>query len=181
MWAQPIQIQLQASDESLFVSATTTTSSDTSSESSATPTQTGPADPTTSGTDTDTDTGTDTGRESSGLSTGASIGIGVGVGVAGLIIIAALAFWLFRRRQNKAKKDLPDTLSSGGSRPEASELGGSTQFSPNPSYQRPEHATPSEIGGSQEGTSSNAANTQTTDPSELEGNPGHRPVHELGA
>ncbi|CAG8150543.1 unnamed protein product [Penicillium nalgiovense] len=183
MWAQPIQIQLQASDESLFVSATTTTSSDTSSESSATPTQTGPADPTTSDTDTGTGTGTgtDTGRESSGLSTGASIGIGVGVGVAGLIIIAALAFWLFRRRQNKAKKDLPDTLSSGGSRPEASELGGSTQFSPNPSYQRPEHATPSEIGGSQEGTSSNAANTQTTDPSELEGNPGHRPVHELGA
>jgi hypothetical protein len=173
MWAQPIQIQLQASDESLFVSATTTTSSDTSSGSSETPTQTGPADPTTSD--------TDTGGESSGLSTGASIGIGVGVGVGGLIVIAALAFWLFRRRQNKAKKSLTDTLSSGGSRPGASELGGSTQFSPNPSYQRPEHATPSELGGSQEGTSSNAANTQTTDPSELEGNPGQRPVHELGA
>ncbi|KAJ5284557.1 hypothetical protein N7505_002537 [Penicillium chrysogenum] len=173
MWAQPIQIQLQASDESLFVSATTTTSSETSPGSSATPTQTGPADPTTS----DTDTGT----ESSGLSTGASIGIGVGVGVGGLVVIAALAFWLFRRRQNKAKKSLPDTLSSGGSRPGASELGGSTQFSPNPSYQRPEHATPSELGGSQEGSSSKAANTQTTDPSELEGNPGQRRVHELGA
>ncbi|KAJ5480525.1 hypothetical protein N7530_006034 [Penicillium desertorum] len=124
MWAQPIQIQLQASDESLFVSATTTTSSDTSSGSSETPTQTGPADPTTSD--------TDTGGESSGLSTGASIGIGVGVGVGGLIVIAALAFWLFRRRQNKAKKSLPDTLSSGGSRPGASELGGERSIQSKP-------------------------------------------------
>ncbi|CAG8908475.1 unnamed protein product [Penicillium egyptiacum] len=169
MWAQAIQVQLKASDRSLFVSATTT---DTSSgqTGSATSTQTGPT--TTSDPDTETET--------SGLSTGARIGVGVGVGVAGLIIIAALAFWLFRRRQKKAQKGLPDTSSFGGSRPEPSELGGSTQFGTNPSYQRAGQATPSELGGSsQAGTSSSAANA--TGPSELAGDPGQKSVHELGA
>ncbi|OQD61090.1 hypothetical protein PENPOL_c018G00220 [Penicillium polonicum] len=177
MWAQPIQIELQASDISLFVSATTTSDTTTSSTQTgaaspnpATPTPANPAAP-------------DTGTETSGLSTGARIGVGVGVGAAGLIIIAALAFWLFRRRQNKGQKSLPDTSSLGGSHPEASELGGSTQFGANSSYQLPGHATPSELGGSsQAGTSSAVANTQTTGPSELDAaNPGPKFVHELGA
>lgn len=154
MWAQPIQIELQASDRSLFVSATTT--SDTTASSTrtgvaspnpATPTPANPAAP-------------GTGTETSGLSTGARIGVGVGVGAAGLIIIAALAFWLFRRRQNKGQKSLLDTSSLGGSHPEASELGGSSQA----------------------GASSVVANKQTTGPSELDAvNTGPKFVHELGA
>ncbi|KUM65827.1 hypothetical protein ACN42_g1271 [Penicillium freii] len=185
MWAQPIQIQLQASDSSLFVSATTTSDTTASGQTTATTssTQTGPTSPNPA-----TPTGANpaapgTGTETSGLSTGARIGVGVGVGAAGLIIIAALAFWLFRRRQNKGQKSLPDTSSLGGSHPEASELGGSTQFGANSSYQLPGHGTPSELGGSsQAGTSSAVATTQTTGPSELDAaKPGPKFVHELGA
>ncbi|CAI7609169.1 unnamed protein product [Penicillium palitans] len=184
MWAQPIQIELRASDRSLFVSATTTSDTTTSGQTTATTssTQTGPASPASPTPANPAAPGT--GTETSGLSTGARIGVGVGVGAAGLIIIAALAFWLFRRRQNKGEKSLSDAPSSlGGSHPEASELGGSTQFGANPSYQRPEHGTPSEIGGSsQAGTSSVGANTRTTGPSELDASkPGPKFVHELGA
>ncbi|KAJ5181493.1 hypothetical protein N7449_011640 [Penicillium cf. viridicatum] len=157
MWAQPIQIELQASDKSLFVSATTTSDTTTSS------TQTGPASPNPATPTPANPAAPGTATETSGLSTGARIGVGVGVGAAGLIIIAALAFWLFRRRQNKGQKSLLDTSSSlGGSHPEASELGGSSQA----------------------GTSSVVANTRTTGtgPSELDvANPGPKFVHELGA
>ncbi|KAF4769885.1 hypothetical protein HAV15_011679 [Penicillium sp. str.  len=183
MWAQPIQIELQASDKSLFVSATTT-SDTTLTTATTSSTQTGPASPNPATPTSPNPADPGTGTETSGLSTGARIGVGVGVGAAGLIIIAALAFWLFRRRQNKGNKTLPDTPSSlGGSHPEASELGGSTQFGASPSYQRPGHGTPSELGGSsQTGTSSVAANTRTTGPSELDAaNPGPKFVHELGA
>ncbi|KAJ5687102.1 hypothetical protein N7536_009721 [Penicillium majusculum] len=183
MWAQPIQIELQASDKSLFVSATTT-SDTTLTTATTSSTQRGPASPNPATPTSPNPADPGTGTETSGLSTGARIGVGVGVGAAGLIIIAALAFWLFRRRQNKGNKTLPDTPSSlGGSHPEASELGGSTQFGASPSYQRPGHGTPSELGGSsQTGTSSVAANTRTTGPSELDAaNPGPKFVHELGA
>lgn len=188
MWAQAIQIQLQASDKSLFVSATTTESSDTKMSSGQTSTtsstQTGPTIPAVPTVPSVPALSNEGATETSGLSTGARIGVGVGVGAAGLIIIAALAFWLFRRRQNKGQKNLPDTSSSfGGSHPEASELGGSTQFVANPSYQHPEHGAPSELGGSsQAGASSIVANTRTTGPSELHaGVPGPKFVHELGA
>ncbi|KAJ9489921.1 hypothetical protein VN97_g3359 [Penicillium thymicola] len=178
MWAQPIQIELQASDKSLFVSATTTSDTTTSDSSP----QTGPASPNPATPKPANPAAPGTGTESSGLSTGARIGVGVGVGAAGLIIIAALAFWLFRRRQNKGQKSLQDASSLGGSHPEASELGGSSKFGANPSYKGPGHGTPSELGGSsQAGTSTVVANTRTA-PSELDAaNPGPKFVHELGA
>ncbi|KAK9419874.1 hypothetical protein SUNI508_06880 [Seiridium unicorne] len=51
----------------------------------------------------------------SGLSTGAQAGIGVGVGLAGLAGIAALAFFLLRRR--RAAKASPATSSDGSTYP----------------------------------------------------------------
>ncbi|KAJ5360883.1 hypothetical protein N7517_010074 [Penicillium concentricum] len=209
MWAQAIQVQMQASDKSLFVSATTTTtesktdsktrttSSDEASETAASSissstsssTQTGLTVPTVPSVPdipepaTPSPAAPGTGTEASGLSTGAKIGVGVGVGAAGLIVLVALLFWFFRRRQQKGQKPLPDTTSSYGSHPEISELGGSTQTDPNMVYQRPGHGVPSEFGGSsQAGASSIMANTRTTGPSELHAtNPGPKFVHELGA
>jgi cytochrome oxidase assembly protein ShyY1 len=83
----------------------------------------------------------------------------VGVGCAALIVIAALAFWLFRRRQ--AKKNLAANPSYQSVHPEASELGGSSQAAP-----------------SQTAPSSTMANTTA---SELEGTNGPKPIHELYA
>ncbi|CAG8296191.1 unnamed protein product [Penicillium olsonii] len=133
MWAQPIEVHLQESDSSLFVSATTTSDSST-----ATPTKTS----TTSGSATPTggDSGAGDGASTSGLSTGASIGIGVGVGVGALIVIAGLAFWFFRRRQ--AKKSAVSNPPYVSVNPEPSELGGSSQAAPSST---PGHTTMSEL------------------------------------
>ncbi|KAI5919533.1 aspartic peptidase domain-containing protein [Camillea tinctor] len=49
--------------------------------------------------------------QGTGLSTGAQAGIGVGVGIAGLAILGAIAFFLFKRR--KAPKDSVDNGSDG--------------------------------------------------------------------
>lgn len=85
MWAQPISIQLQATDSSLFVSATSTSDS-TTTGTGATATSTSDSAASDSG--------------SSGLSTGGKIGVGVGVGVGvgALAVFALLAFWFLRRR-----------------------------------------------------------------------------------
>ncbi|PLB47692.1 hypothetical protein P170DRAFT_426923 [Aspergillus steynii IBT 23096] len=109
MWAQPITIQLEASDLSLFVPVTSTTES--SSEPTPTPKQTS--------SDTTRSTGsassaaqpsqdvTSTGDSgSSGLSTGAKAGIGIGAAVGGVAILGVLAFWLFRRRSPKKDANL---------------------------------------------------------------------------
>ncbi|CAG8184193.1 unnamed protein product [Penicillium salamii] len=131
MWAQPIEVHLQESDSSLFVSATTTSNS-----ASPTGTQTS-----TSGSA--TPTGGDSGSgdsSSSGLSTGASIGIGVGVGVGALIILAGLGFWFFRRRQ--AKKSSVSNPPYVSVNPEPSELGGSSQAA---ASSTPGHTTMSEM------------------------------------
>ncbi|KAJ5815897.1 hypothetical protein N7447_008130 [Penicillium robsamsonii] len=198
MWAQAIQVELQASDKSLFVSATTTTTdtktrasssdepSETATSSTPSSTQTGltvPAVPDIPEPAAPSPAAPGTGTESSGLSTGAKIGVGVGVGAAGLIVLVALLFWFFRRRQQKGQNAIPDTTSSDGSHPEVSELGGSIQADPNIVYQRPGHGTPSELGGnSQAGASSIVANTRTTGPSELHAtDAGPKFVHELGA
>lgn len=87
MWAQPISIQLQATDSSLFVSATTTGTGATA-------------------TSTSDSAASDSG--SSGLSTGGKIGVGVGVGVGALAIFALLAFWFLRRRAASKKNATPD-------------------------------------------------------------------------
>lgn len=128
MWAQPIQIQLQATDSSLFTTATSTSTSASGAPSSS---------------------------SSSGLSQGASIGIGVGVGVGGALIIAALAFWFFRRRKTKKNMD--------------------------PSYQRAGHPEASELGRSSQQTAPESVGTHTrsTNPSELAADQGPKPVHEL--
>ncbi|KAJ5155028.1 uncharacterized protein N7500_010467 [Penicillium coprophilum] len=217
MWAQAIQVEMQASDKSLFVPATTTTSeSKTRTSSSDGPSDTAKStsdassstvNSSTSSTTSSTQTsqtvpsapaapdipepanpspaapGTGTGTETNGLSTGAKIGVGVGVGAAGLIVLVALLFWFFRRRQQKGQKPLPDTSSSCGSHPEISELGGSTQVEPGTLYQRPGRGIPSEAGGSsQAGESSIVAYTRTTGPSELHAtNAGPKFVHELSA
>ncbi|KAI3135849.1 hypothetical protein CBS147325_7574 [Penicillium roqueforti] len=173
MWAQAIQIELQASDLSLFVSATTTpTTTTTSSDTSSVPTSSATASSTPT-----SSTAPSTG--SSGMSTGAKIGVGVGVGAGGLIILVALVFWLFRRRQNNQKKTLADAPSSfGGSRTAPSELG-ADGFGASPSYQRGGYVTPSELGSEPAGSTSKNANTT---PSELyAAPPGPKFVHELGA
>ncbi|KAJ5519630.1 hypothetical protein N7463_000083 [Penicillium fimorum] len=190
MWAQAIQVELQASDKSLFVSTTTTTAT-TDTKTSTSSTQTGltvpavpdipePAAPSPAA---PSPAAPDTGTEPSGLSTGAKIGVGVGVGAAGLIVLVALLFWFFRRRQQKGQEAIPDTTSSYGSHPEVSELGESTQADPNMLYQCPGHGTPSEpSGSSQAGRSSIVVNTRTTGPSELHAtNASPKFVHELGA
>ncbi|KAI1113077.1 acid protease [Nemania sp. NC0429] len=51
---------------------------------------------------------------SSGLSTGAAAGIGVGVGIVGLAIIAALAFFLYRRRKASSNAKELDAGASNG-------------------------------------------------------------------
>lgn len=94
MWAQPISIQLQATDSSLFVSATTTGADPPSTDTGATATSTSDSAASDSG--------------SSGLSTGGKIGVGVGVGVGALAIFALLAFWFLRRRAVSKKNAAPD-------------------------------------------------------------------------
>lgn len=179
MWAQPIQIQLEAKDSSLFTTSSPTTTGATPS----------PADPGTPSTATDpkpTQTGAGNNptadSDSGGLSTGASIGIGVGVGMASLIVIAGLAFWLFRRHQAKRRglKNADPSYQSGN--PETSELSGSLG-NPSPSYQRSGNTVPSELGGSSgPANSSVQANSHTTRLSELEGaTHGRDSVHELGS
>ncbi|CAI7629885.1 unnamed protein product [Penicillium bialowiezense] len=135
MWAQPIQVQLQASDSSLFVSATTTSNS---ASSTATGTKGSSSPTSTTGSGSGSGDSSDSG--SGGLSTGASIGIGVGVGVGALIVIAGLAFWFFRRRQaQKSAVSNPPYVSVN---PEPSELGGSSQAAPSST---PGHTTMSEL------------------------------------
>ena len=132
MWAQPITVELQSSDSSLFVTSTTqpaTTTTDAQPTSTASqPTETA---------------GPSTSSESSGLSTGAGIGVGVGVGVGGIAIFAALGLWLLRRRRNsrksptheqpqpyviaqeRVKQEYPSELSTEGARrPTIHELSG---------------------------------------------------------
>ncbi|PGH13258.1 hypothetical protein AJ80_06367 [Polytolypa hystricis UAMH7299] len=101
MWAQPITIELQSSDSSLFVSPTTTTSTTSSAQTTSATTITSIS--ITSGTlDLSTASSTSiasTDAKPSSLSTEAGIGVGVGVGVGGLAILAAIGLWLLRRRK----------------------------------------------------------------------------------
>lgn len=96
MWAQPITVELRASDSSLFVPSTTSPGASTDAQPTSTTSQS-------SGT-----AASSTESRSSGLSTGAGIGVGVGVGVGGLAMFAALGLWLLRRhRKNKTLPTAP--------------------------------------------------------------------------
>ncbi|KAJ5293682.1 hypothetical protein N7508_008503, partial [Penicillium antarcticum] len=150
MWAQPLQIQVEATDSSLFTTATSTSASAASSSTATTSSTSSPAS---------TSDASSSSSSSSGLSQSASIGIGVGVGVGGALIIAALAFWFFRRR--KAQKETPKGMQ--------------------PSYQRSAHPEASELGGSSQQTAPESVGTFTrsTNPSELAADQGPKPVHEL--
>ncbi|KAJ5648082.1 hypothetical protein N7490_004454 [Penicillium lividum] len=123
MWAQPITIQWEEKDLSLFLSVTTTSASTSSSTSSSTTTSeiTATSSISTSLALTSTTTSTaattagsgslSAGSSSSGLSTGAGIEIGVGVGVAGVAGLAALALWFFmgKKRNPKTAQELAMT------------------------------------------------------------------------
>lgn len=100
MWAQPITVELQASDSTLFVSSTT--SPGTSAD--AQPTSTSQATSISQNSET---AGPSTDSGSSALSTSAGIGVGVGVGVGGIALFAALGLWLFRRHRKNKKLPTP--------------------------------------------------------------------------
>ncbi|KKK15457.1 hypothetical protein ARAM_005775 [Aspergillus rambellii] len=117
MWAQPITVELQLKDLSIFVSASssstapsavsaTTTQSEPSSTLSSTTSlisTTSTANSESSGVPTTSTVSSNTG--STGLSTAAGIGVGVGVGVGGLAIFAAIGLWFWRQR--KSSKNFP--------------------------------------------------------------------------
>ncbi|KAF4248162.1 hypothetical protein CNMCM8980_006281 [Aspergillus fumigatiaffinis] len=98
MWAQPVTVQFQSSDLSLFVTPTTisTTSKSDSVPVQTTTTSTALATPNTSQIPSATQpTELNHVISSTGLSAGAKAGIGVGVGVGGVAIFALL-FFVFR-------------------------------------------------------------------------------------
>jgi hypothetical protein len=110
MWGQPVSIEYQERDLSLFGTSTSTSadSSETSSGGSISNTAllpgaastTGGADPTGSNTSANPiSTGTATVTDEGGLSTGAIAGIGVGVGLAAVTAIGALLFFFLRKRR----------------------------------------------------------------------------------
>ncbi|KAJ5749274.1 uncharacterized protein N7511_010970 [Penicillium nucicola] len=156
MWAQPLQIQLEATDSSLFTTATSTSASAASSNT-ATASSTSTSDTSSTASSSSGSGFSSSSNSSSGLSKGASIGIGVGVGVGGALILAALAFWFLRRR--KTQKEVPSNT--------------------HPSYQRSAHAEASELGGSSQQTAPVSGITPSTNPSELAADQAPRPVHEL--
>ncbi|RAK97948.1 uncharacterized protein BO80DRAFT_413601 [Aspergillus ibericus CBS 121593] len=99
MWAQPIKIELQASDSSLFVSASTistttaavnTTIADPASSNTATTSAPATSSVASSGSD-------------NGISSGAAIGVGIGAGVAAALILAGVCYLiLWHRRARKS-------------------------------------------------------------------------------
>ncbi|KAL3256603.1 hypothetical protein BDQ94DRAFT_147840 [Aspergillus welwitschiae] len=103
MWAQPIKIELQSSDSSLFVTASATSSTST------TPTTTvaEPASTTSVASSTVPATSTSssaTNNSSSGLTSGAEVGIGVGVGVGALSLIIGIVFLILRHYKMRRKQ-----------------------------------------------------------------------------
>ncbi|KAL2829830.1 hypothetical protein BJY01DRAFT_254900 [Aspergillus pseudoustus] len=103
MWAQPITVELQSSDLSLFVTEdmTTITTATTIANISTTPL------PPTTSTQPTTPADSTNSSSSHGLSTGAGVGIGVGVGIGGLAILGAVGLWLFRRRRTSKASSSP--------------------------------------------------------------------------
>ncbi|KAI9930019.1 hypothetical protein MW887_011829 [Aspergillus wentii] len=120
MIAQPITVQLQATDSSLYASVIGTASPLPSSKApsftSAAPSST----------------------PSTGLSTGAKAGIGAGVGVAGVAFLSLIALWFFHRQRAQRKIRLQSEQRKDSST-RAVELGGSdvAQESPVESEHKP--------------------------------------------
>lgn len=97
MWGQPISIEFQERDLTLFTTGTATETSSGSSNAQ-------PANTSAQSTSQATDSSLPTSSPDSGLSTGAKAGIGIAVAIGVLGIIMAVAFVLLRRR--KAVKNL---------------------------------------------------------------------------
>ncbi|KAL4805599.1 hypothetical protein BDV18DRAFT_161248 [Aspergillus unguis] len=128
MWAQPLIVALEASDSSLFVTPSTSSTPAVPRETSTIPSPT--ATETDSAPDTQRTTNTSSGG---GLSTGAGIGIGVGVGVGGFAVFAAVGLWIWRSR--KAKKEAASVVAQ---RPTYNDQGGPYYYQTTPLYRVPE-------------------------------------------
>lgn len=105
MWAQPITVEFQQRDLSLFGSSTSADgSSNPTSGGSFVDTTTLPT-PTSDSSET-TGSGSQPTQEpqSTGLSTGAKAGIGIGAAAGALALIGGLAFFILKKRRNAAKR-----------------------------------------------------------------------------
>lgn len=106
MWAQPLTVEYQERDLSLFGAATDTSSLPTSGGAISTvdlPAPTSDAAQTSDGTSTGTSQPTAAPIDT-GLSTGAKAGIGAGVAVVALAAIGLLAFFVLKKRRNARKR-----------------------------------------------------------------------------
>jgi LPXTG-motif cell wall-anchored protein len=114
MWGQPVVVEFQQKDLTLF-----STSASTSSTSSGTAS---PSATTAQPAVTSTGSPTPSTNPKSGLSTGAQAGIGVGVAIVALILLAIAAFFLRRKRkagqkpnnESENKVELPTNESRPG-------------------------------------------------------------------
>jgi LPXTG-motif cell wall-anchored protein len=100
MWGQPVVVEFQQKDLTLFSTSTSSISSSTSSRSSGTAS---PSATTAQPAITSTGSPTPSTDPKSGLSTGAQAGIGVGVAIVALILLAIAAFFLRRKRKASQK------------------------------------------------------------------------------
>jgi hypothetical protein len=119
MWAQPVTVQFQSSDLSLFVTSTTisTTSKSDSVPVQTTTTSTALATPNTSRIPSATQlTESNHLISSIGLSAGAKAGIAVGAGVGGVggVAIFALLFFVFRYLRKARSKSASMRAASKG-------------------------------------------------------------------
>lgn len=116
MWAQPILVELESSDLSLFVSATTSTTQSTPTTTQTTSTT---QSQTTGAMTTSTSPSTTNSPARSGLSSGAKagIGVGVGLGVVGALALVAAFFLIRRRKQSNPPPEGPASYVSNPSQP----------------------------------------------------------------
>lgn len=92
MWGQPISIEFQERDLTLFTTGTAT-------GTSSGPSNAQPANTSTRSTPQATDSSLPIASTDSGLSTGAKAGIGIAVAIGVLAIVMAVAFVILRRRK----------------------------------------------------------------------------------
>jgi hypothetical protein len=97
MWGQPVMVEFQKEDLSLF-STSTSTSSSTTASPSATRTQPAATSPVSA---------TPSTKPNIGLSTGAKVGIGVGVAIAVLLLLGVGIFFLRRKRKARSSREIP--------------------------------------------------------------------------
>ncbi|PYI09852.1 hypothetical protein BO78DRAFT_467656 [Aspergillus sclerotiicarbonarius CBS 121057] len=102
MWAQPIKIELQSSDSSLFVSASTTSTTSAAINT----TIADPASSISATTSAPAASSITSGGSANGISSSAEIGIGVGVGVLAAFILAGVCYLILRHRKTRRSPNL---------------------------------------------------------------------------